>query len=136
MAFMGNDPVSSRRHNMHKTSASRFGAFLLVGSLWFSAIAFFPALTAAQTVSPADASTAKKDTNGKDKAKANVAPTTAATADKGRPLSVKEDPSMIGKRNINSGDDKLFGWLGGSREKEMQVGRQLAMEVEQQSKMI
>ncbi len=52
------------------------------------------------------------------------------------PLSVKEDPSQIGKRNINGGTDKFFGWLGGSQEKEMQIGRQLAMEVEQQAKMV
>ena len=44
---------------------------------------------------------------------------------------------MIGKRNINGGTgDKFFGWLGGSREKEMQIGRQMATEVEQQSKIV
>ena len=43
---------------------------------------------------------------------------------------------MIGKRKINSGTDKLFGWLGGSQEKEVALGRQLAMEVEQQAKMV
>jgi predicted Zn-dependent protease len=51
-------------------------------------------------------------------------------------LSVKQDPSQIGKRKINGGTDKFFGWLGGSQEKEMQIGRRLAMEVEQQSKMV
>lgn len=43
---------------------------------------------------------------------------------------------MIGKRNINKGRDKFFGWLGGSQEREMQIGRQMAMEVEQQVKMV
>lgn len=43
---------------------------------------------------------------------------------------------MIGKRNINGGTDKLFGWFGGSVEKEMQIGRQLALEVEQSAKMV
>ena len=43
---------------------------------------------------------------------------------------------MIGKRKINSGTDKLFGWLGGSQEKEIAIGRQLALEVEQQAKMV
>src|SRR5204863_2481345 len=51
-------------------------------------------------------------------------------------LSPNEDPSMIGKRNINGGSDKFFGWLGGSKDKEMQIGRQLALEVEQQAKMV
>lgn len=51
-------------------------------------------------------------------------------------LSVREDPTQIGKRKINSGSDKLFGWLGGSQEKEIAVGRQLALEIEQQAKLI
>jgi predicted Zn-dependent protease len=53
-----------------------------------------------------------------------------------RPLSVKEDPSMIGKRNINKGSDSFFGWLGGSQEKEIELGRQLAAEVERQLKIV
>lgn len=53
-----------------------------------------------------------------------------------RSLSESEDPAMIGKRNINKGGDKFFGWLGGSQEREMQIGRQLAMEVEQQVKLV
>ncbi len=51
-------------------------------------------------------------------------------------LSDKENPAMIGKRNINGGGDKFWGWLGGSREKELQNGRQLALEVEQQAKIV
>jgi len=44
---------------------------------------------------------------------------------------------MIGKRNINGGSgDKFFGWLGGSKDKEMAIGRQMAAEVEQQSKLV
>jgi predicted Zn-dependent protease len=119
---------------MLKNTARRIGASILVQSIWISAIAFFPIVTSAQTT-PADIAKAKKDAETKDSQKSNAAPATDPPA-KGKPLSVKEDPAMIGKRNINSGDDKLFGWLGGSREKEMQIGRQLAMEVEQQSKMI
>ncbi|GIU83064.1 MAG: peptidase M48 [Acidobacteria bacterium] len=53
-----------------------------------------------------------------------------------RPLSVKEDPSMIGKRNINRGSDSFFGWLGGSQEKEIEIGRQLAAEIERQVKIV
>ncbi len=50
-----------------------------------------------------------------------------------QPLSVNEDPSKIGSRNINKG---FIGWLGGSKDKEVAIGRQLAAEVEQQSKLV
>jgi beta-barrel assembly-enhancing protease len=53
-----------------------------------------------------------------------------------RPLSVNEDPAMIGKRNINRGGDRFWGWLGGSQEREIQIGRQISMEIEQQAKMV
>ncbi|MCS6874245.1 MAG: M48 family metallopeptidase [Pyrinomonadaceae bacterium] len=53
-----------------------------------------------------------------------------------RPLSEKEDPSKIGKRNINKGGDSFFGWLGGSQEKEIAIGRQLAAEIDQQVKLV
>lgn len=52
------------------------------------------------------------------------------------PLAEKDDPSKIGKRKINNGSDKLFGWLGGSREKEIALGRQLSLEVEKQTKLV
>ena len=120
---------------MLKNTARRIGASILVQSIWISAVVFLPVATSAQTT-PADIAKAKKDAEAKDSKKSNAAPTTPTDPAKGRPLSTKEDPAMIGKRNINSGEDKLFGWLGGSREKEMQIGRQLAMEVEQQSKMV
>lgn len=51
-------------------------------------------------------------------------------------LSPKDDPAMIGKRKINNGTDKFFGWLGGSKEKEMAIGRQLSLQVEKESKML
>lgn len=107
----------------------RLGAFSLAASIWMSAIAFFPVGIASQTAtddSKVSKTDAKKDKNIK-------AP--APTPDS-KTLSAKEDPSQIGKRNINGGSDKFFGWLGGSREKEMQIGRQLSLEVEQQAKMI
>ncbi len=60
----------------------------------------------------------------------------ATVQDKAKPLSDKENPAMIGKRKINSGSDKFFGWLGGSQEREIALGRQLALEVEQSAKMV
>ena len=118
---------------MLKKSARQTSAAALVAIVWFAATAFVPVSVSAQT-SPADVSKAKKTVDSNDTKKANVAP--AAASGTLKPLSPKEDPSQIGKRNINSGDDKFFGWLGGSRDKEMAIGRQLAMEVEQQSKMV
>jgi beta-barrel assembly-enhancing protease len=61
--------------------------------------------------------------------------TTPQSAEK-KTLSPSEDPSQIGKRKVNGGSDKFFGWLGGSQEKEIAIGRQLAAEVEQQAKMV
>ena len=74
----------------------------------------------------------KKDKNQKDQSAAQQSSSTGKSN-----LPVNEDPSMIGKRNINgSTSNKFFGWLGGSKEKEAAIGRQLAAEVEQQSKLV
>lgn len=110
----------------------------MVFAVWFSALAFYPASVAAQTneVKKDNKKEAKKNNNKKqsqkenDKEKAQVQTTTA------KPLSEKENPELIGKRKINGGSDKFFGWLGGSQEKEMAVGRQLSLEVEQQAKLV
>ncbi len=53
-----------------------------------------------------------------------------------KPLDKDEDPAEIGKRNINGGFDKIAGWFGGSREKEIEIGRQLSLQVEQQAKLV
>lgn len=50
-----------------------------------------------------------------------------------KPLGTNEDPSMIGKRNINKGFDK---WVGGSQDKEVAMGRQYAAEIEKQLKLV
>lgn len=73
-----------------------------------------------------------KKSNDTEQPKAEATP----QADPNKPLSAKEDPNQIGKRKINSGADKFFGWLGGSQEKEIAIGRRLAMEVEQQAKLV
>jgi hypothetical protein len=126
---------------MRRDSIRKFSAFFLASAVWLSAIAFYPVSIAAQTTS----SETKKDekSNKNKKGKTKEAPTAAqqtqpasqAVNQKGA-LAPKDDPNMIGKRKINSGSDKFFGWLGGSKEKEVALGRQLAMEVEQQAKMV
>ena len=105
----------------------RTAATLLVMTMWMSAIAIVPGTGFAQEPAKDAAKPGAKDTAG--------AKPAATPAPQG-PLSQKDDPSQIGKRNINKGTDKFFGWLGGSQEKEMAIGRQLAMEVEQQSKLV
>jgi predicted Zn-dependent protease len=114
---------------MYHGSFRKFGAILLGSSVWFSTLVL-PASYFAQEAPKPGANADTDSTASKDpKASATPASTSAA-------LSPKEDPSQIGKRNINKGSDKFFGWLGGSKEKEMAIGRQMAMQVEQQSKMV
>jgi len=50
-----------------------------------------------------------------------------------RPLETNEDPRMIGKRNINKG---LWSKMSGSLEKEVNLGRQVAVEIDKQAKLI
>ncbi len=113
-----------------KISFSRqLSSLFLIFTMLFSATAILPLSVAAQTTSDPK----KEDTDKKVKKSKTTSPSQVQTKNG---LEVKEDPSMIGKRNINSGSDRFFGWLGGSREKEAAIGRQLAMEVEQQSKLV
>ena len=113
---------------MSKSFVRRFGAYSIMASLLFGSFAILPADTFAQE---APAKDAKKESK-KDKKEAKPSATPAGPA----ALSPKDDPSQIGKRKINGGSDKFFGWLGGSQEKEIALGRQLALQVEQQSKLV
>ena len=110
----------------------RSAAISLSWLMVFGSIAIIPASLSAQSQEKAAAKSdsKKQSSNKKAKAKPTPAPQTV------KALSVKEDPSQIGKRKINSGSDKFFGWLGGSQEKEIALGRQLAAEVEQQAKLV
>jgi len=117
---------------MRKDLFRKISSLFLVSAVWLSTGSMLPVF--AQTTSDTNNDkTSKKDKNSKDQTKTTD---TTASAKSSGGLSVNEDPAMIGKRNINGGSDKFFGWLGGSKEKEAQVGRQLAMEVEQQVKLI
>ncbi|MDQ3178910.1 MAG: M48 family metallopeptidase [Acidobacteriota bacterium] len=118
---------------MRSGSISKFSAFFLAAAVWFSAVAFYPVSVAAQTT--ADKKQTEKDKKDKkDKKKETVAAQTQTTS---KALSEKEDPAQIGKRKINGGTgDKFFGWLGGSQEKEVAIGRQIAAQVEQEAKLV
>lgn len=116
---------------MYSGIVKRIAASLLVVSIWASAIALIPVTGLSQIENKPAAKQDKSESTAKKDAK--PAPTPQGPSS----LSTKEDPSQIGKRNINSGTgDKFFGWLGGSKEKEMQIGRQLSLEVEQQGKLV
>src|SRR5215217_7657316 len=125
---------------MHRESIRKVSAFSLAVTVWFSAVAFFPMSARAQVAEDAKddkkPKAAKKVDKSKTQAQAAKTDDKTAAAPSSKALSPKEDPSQIGKRKINSGSDKLFGWLGGSQEKEVALGRQLALEVEQQAKLV
>ncbi len=104
---------------MLRSSILKTSAIILIFSVWFGTLAFFPLSAAAQT-----------SDDEKEKSKRQIQMVSK------KPLSEKEDPSKIGTRNINGGSDKFFGWLGGSKEKEAQIGAQLSREVEQQAKLV
>jgi beta-barrel assembly-enhancing protease len=114
---------------MHKNSISRLSAFLLVLALYFTSVPLLAVSVSAQA--PDEKKTGAKDAKTKTP---KVTPTPQPEGPK--PLTAKEDPTQIGKRKINNGSDKFFGWLGGSQEKEIALGRQLAMQVEQQAKLV
>jgi hypothetical protein len=118
---------------MRRSSFRKFGAGSVVLSFWLGAIAFYPVSVAAQTNT--EQKQTKKEKKEKKEKQNSKAQTTAQTGTNGT-LSAKEDPSQIGKRNVNGGFDKFTGWLGGSKEKEMAIGRQIAAEVEQQAKLV
>lgn len=116
---------------MRKNSIRKIGSFFILSAIWLSSTALPASVYAQSTAAKKQQDNKKKQSS---KGKKETKTQTPAQANKG--LSTKEDPSMIGKRNINSGADKFFGWLGGSKEREAALGRQLSMEVEQQVKLV
>jgi predicted Zn-dependent protease len=114
-------------------------ALTLTTSLLASTIA-----VAAQTTTNTPAPAAKDQTQKQTPAQTTQAEkkeepkpqtTTAATASNKplKPLSTNEDPSMIGKRNINGG---FISKISGSTEKEVRLGRELAAEIDRQAKFV
>jgi hypothetical protein len=128
-----------------KSRFSRIATATALGvSLWLSSIAAFaapqqpqdqkpnqdPATNqAGQPASPATPQAAQNDP----KTPASQPQSTSPPAGKKSPLPTDDDPTMIGKRNINKG---IWGKLAGGTEKEVRLGRQLAAEVDKQSKFI
>jgi predicted Zn-dependent protease len=117
-------------------------AFVLTASLLFSSVA-----AVAQTPATKPADDAQKSTQttsdqkapadqkqGEAKAEAQKAtPAPVAVKTSNKPLSEKENPEMIGKRNINTG---IIAKMSGSTEKEVRQGREAAAEVDRQAKFV
>ncbi len=92
-----------------------------------------PAATPTQSPAKDNAkSTAKTDNKADSKNDSKQSHSTPVATSK-KPLSVNEDPSLIGKRNINKG---IIAKMSGSTEKEVKIGRELAAEVDRQAKFI
>jgi len=90
-----------------------------------------------QTSSTSQTDPKKTQTSAPTQAPATQAPATQAPTTQARstkPLATNEDPSMIGKRNINGG--LIIPKLAGSTEKEVRQGREAAAEVDRQAKFI
>jgi len=101
-------------------------ASLLAFSLWSSAIA-----AVALPVPQQGKQATQQDSKTKQDDKSQAAPVVPKS--NGKPLSTDEDPSMIGKRNINHG---IIAKMAGSLNKEVAIGRQLAAEVDKEAKFI
>src|SRR5829696_882092 len=103
-------------------------AFVLTASLLVSSVAAVAQQTS--TTKPAE-DAQKTDKTQSEQKKTTPAETSVKSSDK--PLSTREDPNMIGKRNINTG---IIAKMSGSTEKEVRQGREAAAEVDRQAKFI
>jgi predicted Zn-dependent protease len=113
---------------MNRRFSRLITALMLTSSLLASSLATF-AQTTAQT-QPAKGQN-QITTTGQDDKKAQPAAQTKPSS--GKPLSVNEDPDMIGKRNLNKG---IVAKMSGGTEKEVRIGREIAAEVDRQAKFI
>src|SRR5439155_10807856 len=119
----------SRPRNLEvqmKSCFSRAATAIGIGaSLWFGSIAVLatPQQPQSQTKDQTTAQTDQKS--------ATQAP--QQTAANKRPLSTNDDPTMIGKRNINKG---IWGKMAAGTEKEVREGRMLAAQVDKEAKFI
>src|SRR5262245_44975134 len=112
---------------MNTRLSRAFVALGIAGSLWMTSIAAVAAPRHAQDQKPAS-TTQQKD---QDQTAKNDQQTTQPS--NGKTLSTNEDPTMIGKRNINKG---IWGRMAGGTESEVKLGRQLAAEVEREAKYV
>src|SRR3989441_3512716 len=128
----------SRPQNLEvqmKSCFSRAATAIGIGaSLWFGSIA---ALATPQQPQPQtkDQTTAQDQSTSPTDQKNQKSGTQAPqqTAANKKPLSTNDDPTMIGKRNINKG---IWGKMAAGTEKEVREGRMLAAQVDKEAKFI
>src|SRR2546425_1011290 len=129
----------SRPQNLEvqmKSCFSRAATAIGIGaSLWFSSIAVLarPQQPQSQTKdqTTAQGQSTSSQTDQKNQKSASQAP--QQTAANRKPLSTNEDPTMIGKRNINKG---IWGKMAAGTEKEVREGRMLAAQVDKEAKFV
>lgn len=97
-------------------------------ALWFGSISTFAAPQQSKDKNPTSTQSQTAQPNQK-----STTQQPQQTASNGKPLSTNEDPTMIGKRNINSG---LWGKLASGTDKEVKMGRMLAAQVDKEAKFI
>jgi predicted Zn-dependent protease len=114
---------------MNSRSPRVVTALLLALSLWTSAIG----AVAAQQPQTQSQEQQKSQEKSAQEQKEQKASAQAATKNSGKPLSKNEDPTLIGKRNINGG---IIAKMSGSLEKEVALGRQIAAEIDKENKFI
>ena len=112
---------------MNRRFSRLLTALMLTSSLLATSITAFSGTRARQE----PARTQDPATSGQDNKKAP--PATQTKPSTGKPLSVNEDPDMIGKRNLNKG---IVAKMSGGTEKEVKIGREIAAEVDRQAKFI
>jgi predicted Zn-dependent protease len=107
-------------------------ASIVLLSLWLNIAGLSLGIIAQESKQQEKTEKTQKDNNKKQKEEKK---NQQKESQSNKTLSEKEDPSMIGKRNINKGDG-FFAWLGGSKENEIKIGRQLATQIEQEVKIV
>ncbi len=122
---------------MHNRFSRTFTALALVLSLWSGSLLAVAAplarQDAQQTAAKKDSDAKKSDAKKDEKKKDEKAAAATSPSKPGKPLSEKEDPRMIGKRKLNSG---IIASMSGGLEKEVNLGRQLAAEVDRTVKFV
>jgi len=108
-------------------------AFVLTACLLVSSVAAIAQDPAPKQADPAAKASQTQTEQKPEQQKKTQPAATTTVAKSNKPLSTNEDPSMIGKRNINSG---IIAKMSGSTEKEVRQGREAAAEVDRQAKFV
>ena len=115
-----------------KSCFSRAATAIGIGvSLWFGSIAVLATPQQPQSKTKDQTTAQTQPSSQTDQKSATQAP--QQTAANKKPLSTNDDPTMIGKRNINKG---IWGKMAAGTEKEVREGRVLAAQVDKEAKFV